>query len=179
MALSKKIVIAVPLIATISIVVFFSRISQDIQIESPLEKEEKLVPKLDFHLPNGQRVSLHDFQGRSVLMNFWATWCEPCLEEMPSLKALEKNYRSHGLTVLAINIEETPESDLRDKLTGLELPSNLIFNVKRSQISHYKLEGIPYTIFINREGRPVKNFEGPRDWASPEMFKLIDQLLAR
>jgi hypothetical protein len=78
-----------------------------------------------------------------------------------------------------VNIQESPESELRDKLEGIRLPQNLIFNVKRSQISQYKLEGIPYTIFINREGRPVKTFEGPRDWASPEMFRQIDELLAR
>jgi hypothetical protein len=101
------------------------------------------------------------------------------MEEMPSLSVLEKNYKSHGLTVLAVNIQESPESELRDKLEGIRLPQNLIFNVKRSQISQYKLEGIPYTIFINREGRPVKTFEGPRDWASPEMFRQIDELLAR
>jgi hypothetical protein len=98
---------------------------------------------------------------------------------MPSLSVLEKNYKGRGLTLLAVNIQESPESELRDKLVGIHLPQNLIFNVKRSQISQYKLEGIPYTIFINREGRPIKTFEGPRDWASPEMFGQIDELLAR
>lgn len=179
MAISKKIVIATPILAIIGIVFFFAKVSQDIQIESSLEKEENLAPKLEFQLPDGQDVNLQDLKGNAVLLNFWATWCEPCLEEMPSLSVLEKKYRSKGLTVLAINIEEAPESELREKLPKIQLPKNLIFGAKRSQISNYKLEGIPYTIFINREGRPTKTFEGPRNWASSEMFNQIDQLLAR
>jgi cytochrome c biogenesis protein CcmG/thiol:disulfide interchange protein DsbE len=179
MALSKKIVIAIPVIAIVGLVIFFTLVSRDIEIEGSLEKDFNLAPKLEFRMPNGKTVNLHDLKGNAVLLNFWATWCEPCMEEMPSLSVLEKNYKSHGLTVLAVNIQESPESELRDKLEGIRLPQNLIFNVKRSQISQYKLEGIPYTIFINREGRPVKTFEGPRDWASPEMFRQIDELLAR
>ncbi|MFM8270056.1 MAG: TlpA family protein disulfide reductase [Pseudomonadota bacterium] len=179
MAIRKKIIFAVPVAAIIGLVVFFTLVSQDIQIESSLEKEESLVPNLELRLPGGQQVDLKNLKGKAVLLNFWATWCEPCLEEMPSLSVLEKNYRSHGLMVLAVNIQESPESELREKLEGIRVPQNLIFNVKRSQISQYKLEGIPYTIFINREGRPIKTFEGPRDWSSPEMFKQMDELLAR
>lgn len=176
MTLKKKWVIGVPVVVIAGIFVFFSLVSSDIKIESELEKKDKLAPQLDFKLPDGNDSSLESLRGTALLLNFWATWCAPCLEEMPSLRALEEHF-PNSLKVLAINIQETSKAELEDKLQGTVFPRNLIFNVKRSQIAHYKLEGIPFSILINREGIPVKTYEGPRDWDSSEMLREIKELL--
>lgn len=179
MSIKRKLVFVIPAILIIGLVVFFSMISKDLQIESSLEKEENLAPKLDFILPDGTKASLETFEGNYVLVNFWATWCEPCLEEMPSLRALDLLYKNRGLRVLAINIQETPREALVRELEKIVLPENTVFNVKRSQISRFKLEGIPYSILINKSGRPIKSFEGSREWTSKPVLAEINQLIVQ
>ena len=176
MSLQKRWVVGIPVLVTLSIFVFFSLVSSDIKIESEFEKKDRMAPQLEFKLPDGSASNLESLRGTALLLNFWATWCNPCLEEMPSLRALEEHFPSN-LKVLAINIQETPRAELEDKIQGIVLPRNLIFNVKRSQIAQYKLEGLPYSIFVNREGIPVKTYEGPRNWDSPEILKEIKELL--
>jgi len=176
MTLMKKWVVGVPVVVIVGIFVFFSLVSSDLKIESDLEKKDRLAPQLEFKLPDGRASSLESLRGTALLLNFWATWCNPCLEEMPSLRALEEHFPSN-LKVLAINIQETPRAELEDKIQGIVFPKNLIFNVKRSQIAHYKLEGLPFSILVNREGVPVKTYEGPRNWDSPEMLREIKEFL--
>jgi len=176
MALHKKWVIGIPLLAIIVLFVFFSMVSSDFKIESELDRKESLAPVIDFKLPDGTASSLEALRGTPLLINFWASWCSPCLEEMPSLRALEKHF-PQKLKVLAINIQETPRSELEDKLQGVALPTHVLFNVKRSQIAQYKIESIPFSILINHEGRPIKTFEGPRDWDSASMIREIQELL--
>jgi thiol-disulfide isomerase/thioredoxin len=154
-------------------------ISQDLQIESSLEREENLAPQMEFSLPDGTKASLDQFKGNYVLVNFWATWCEPCLEEMPSLRALDLLYKNRGLRVLAINIQETPKEKLEESLEKIALPENTVFNVKRSQISRYQLEGIPFSILINKAGKPIKTFEGSREWTSRAVLAEINQLILK
>ena len=76
-----------------------------------IEKPEKPIPALDFTLEDlsGKRVSLKDFRGKAVFLNFWATWCPPCVVDMPSMEKLHKEFSDDGLVILAINFRETPE----------------------------------------------------------------------
>lgn len=179
MSIKRKLVMIIPAVIIIGLVVFFSMISQDLEIGESLEKEDSLAPKMDFILPNGTQASLESFEGNYVLINFWATWCEPCLEEMPSLRALDLLYKNRGLRVLAINIQETPKEKLENALEKIALPENTVFNVKRSQISRYQLEGIPFSILINKAGKPIKTFEGSRDWTSQSVLAEINQLIVK
>lgn len=178
MLLKHKIYIFVPIAAIIVITVLFISLSPKFEIQNTLEEDFVGTPSMELRLPNGKHTTLRDFKGQLVLLNFWATWCEPCLEEMPSLRALEKHYKNKGLTVLAINIQESPFEELRDKLTGIAVPENLIFNVKRSQIATYQIEGIPLSILFDKSGKQIEVFEGPRVWNSPEMLSHFDKILA-
>ncbi|NBX91691.1 MAG: TlpA family protein disulfide reductase [Proteobacteria bacterium] len=177
MTLKNKLYIIVPLVASVILIVVFSFLASDFKIVGKDPGEERGVPEIDFRLPNGQNTSLKSLKGTPVLLNFWAAWCEPCLDEMPTLRSLEKIYKKRGLIVLAINIEDVSAEELEPKLQGLKLPENLIFNVSRSQIAAYKLEGIPVTILIDKKGDIKKVFEGPRDWDSAEMLQQLDTLL--
>lgn len=179
MSIKRKLVMVIPAFIIIGLVVFFSIISQDLEIESSLEKEESLTPKIDFVLSDGTKANLETFEGSYVLVNFWATWCEPCLEEMPSLRALDLLYKNRGLRVLAINIQETPKEQLSEALEKISLPENTVFNVKRSQISRYQIEGIPYSILINKAGKPIKSFEGSREWTSRPVLAELNQLMLK
>jgi len=177
MLLKNKLYILVPVVTSLVIIISFLLISKEFKIGSTLEEDLKGPPPVEFKLSNGKKTTLEELKGRAILLNFWATWCEPCMQEMPSLRALEKHYKNRGLMVLAINIQETPYEELQDKLEGISTPENLIFNVKRSQIAAYNIEGIPYSILIDKSGNPKQTFEGPRMWHSPEVIAQIDQLL--
>jgi thiol-disulfide isomerase/thioredoxin len=178
MLLKHKIYIFTPIVAILLVTVFFISFSKKLEIQSSLEEDLIGAPPMEFRLPNGKNATLKDFRGQALLLNFWATWCEPCLEEMPSLRALENHYKDRSLTILAINIQESPKEELQDKLSGIIAPQNLIFNVKRSQIATYRIEGIPYSILLDKNGIQKKVFEGPRVWNSTDIISQIDKVLS-
>nr|PZN41797.1 MAG: hypothetical protein DIU70_06090 [Bacillota bacterium] len=111
-------------------------------------------PAPDFALEtlDGQVVRLSDLRGQVVLLNFWATWCPPCREEMPALQAVERLYREKGFRVLAINLDESPAT-IRSFLeqNGLELTVLLDKDMKVT--SRYGILPLPTSFFIDREGR--------------------------
>lgn len=177
MTLKSKLYILLPVVISVLLIVVFSLISRDFKISGSTDTQDLSAPDIEFKLPNGRSSSLKSLRGTPVLINFWATWCEPCLEEMPSLRELERIYRNRGLHVLAINIEDVAEEDLRGRLEGLKLPENLIFQASKSQLAAYKLEGIPVSILLDKNGAVLKTFEGPRDWDSTEMIHQLEALL--
>ena len=125
----------------------------------------------------GQKVSLADFEGRVVLLNFWATWCSSCLREMPGFEQVHREYAAAGLTVLGVNIQEDEQAiqGYGHKL-GLSFPLVLDVNGKISRA--YGVLGLPSTYLIGRDGRPVALAVGSREWESPPARALIEALLA-
>ena len=110
-------------------------------------------PAPDFELPDlsGQSVSLGDLQGKPVLVNFWATWCGPCVYEMPYIQEVHDEWEGKDLVVLAINVGEG-SSEVQQFMedNNLSFPVLLDTNGKLAEI--YSIRGIPTTIFIDMEG---------------------------
>lgn len=110
----------------------------------------------DFALPdlNGDVHSLGQHRGQAVILNFWTTWCPPCIFEMPALQQVYERYSDQGLTVLGINLTQSDDPDLiepfREKL-GLTFP---ILLDPESQLSGnlYRVLGLPTSVFIDRKG---------------------------
>jgi peroxiredoxin len=124
----------------------------------------------------GQVVSLADFKGRVVLVNFWASWCAECRSEMPMFEHLHLDFASQGLTVLGINFrEETPSVQRYAKTLGLTFP--LVLDPQGEIARSYGVIGLPTTFLVGRDGRPVALAVGPRAWDSQEARALIQALL--
>lgn len=107
-----------------------------------------------FALPDsaGQTVSLEDFQGQVVLINFWASWCGPCRQEMPLLDALHQRYEPLGFTLLGINVEE--DSALADKfLSGTPVNFPILYDRENSVSKSYDVIAMPTTIILDRTGK--------------------------
>jgi len=107
----------------------------------------------DFQLENldGQTISLSDFRGKPVLINFWATWCTFCRDEMPYLQQIYEEWSDKGLVVLTINIGESHlEVEMFLQISDLSLPVLLDTNEKVAQ--KYNVPPIPTTFFIDRDG---------------------------
>jgi peroxiredoxin len=132
----------------------------------------------DFTLENleGKKVSLKDYRGKVVFLNFWATWCPPCRLEMPSMNRLYNEYKDKGLVILAINLRENADRarTYRDQ-EELDFPILLDRNGEVGLM--FGVRSIPATYLIDRTGTVIGGALGPRDWAGRDAFKLIDHLL--
>ena len=107
----------------------------------------------DFTLPDasGKQISLSDFEGQVVLINFWASWCGPCREEMPLLDELAQRYEPLGFTMLGVNVEE--DSTLADKfLAGTPVNFPILYDRENSVSKKYDVIAMPSTVIVGRGG---------------------------
>jgi thiol-disulfide isomerase/thioredoxin len=144
--------------------------------------EVKGAPKvLQFTLPDigGEQHSFSDFAGQVVLVNFWATWCPPCVREMPSMERLHQKYKNKEFKVIAINQWEN--EDIVFEFTGrLSIePTFLILLDRESRISEaFKVKGLPSTYLIDKKGYIRYKAIGGREFDHPEVENLINKLLS-
>ncbi|MAE93159.1 MAG: hypothetical protein CL910_00720 [Deltaproteobacteria bacterium] len=133
-----------------------------------------------FSLPDltGEPLSLAGLQGQVVLVNFWATWCKPCEEEMPAMERLYQALREEGFELLAVSVDEDTEEvrAFRDRL-ALSFP---ILHDEGQQVARrYQSFRFPESFLIDREGLVVERYIGPREWDAPAYRARIARLLGR
>jgi thiol-disulfide isomerase/thioredoxin len=123
--------------------------------------------------------TLADFKGQVVLLNIWASWCTPCLKELPALDTLEENYAKQGLVVLPVSLDTMPYKELRSYVDNLklELP-HLAQDADGKFMRALKPTGVPVSYLIDRSGTIRYRYTGATDWANPDATKTIDDLLA-
>ncbi len=109
---------------------------------------------------NGQIIRLSDLRGSPVIINFWATWCEPCRIEMPILQTLYETRKDEGLRILAINLGEPPEL-IRDWQTSMGLTYDMLVDERQSVAALYHLRGQPSTYVVSPNGIIANIFYGP------------------
>jgi peroxiredoxin len=133
----------------------------------------------DFRLPSlaGGETALDSYRGKVVVLNFWATWCPPCVAEMPSLERLHRTLAPEGLAVVTVSTDEDPEA-LRDFVTryGLTLPV-LLDPGGAVASGSYRTTGYPETFVIDRAGALVSHTLGPAEWDSAEALAHFRGLL--
>ena len=134
------------------------------------------APDFTLRAAEGPNVRLGEQRGRVVLVNFWATWCGPCRQEMPHLNRLYEKYRSSGFTLLGVNIDEDPRAaiELARKL-GVTFPVLLDTDKKVSRL--YDMSAMPATIVIDRDGRVRHLHRGYRDGYEKTYEQQIRDLL--
>jgi len=138
----------------------------------------KVAP--DFTLPdlNEKDIRLSDFRGKVVFLNFWATWCKPCREEMPSMEILYKNFEKDGLVILAISIDRvTTKKDIPPFVKALNLTFPILIDSWGQTDKRYKLMGVPETYIIDQQGILREKVIGPRDWTMLDNLQVVTQLL--
>lgn len=144
-----------------------------------IEKPGKAIPAPDFTLEDlsGKRVSLRDLRDKVVFLNFWATWCIPCRQEMPTMEKLHRELKKDGLEVVAINIREG-KKDVRKFLDELGLTFTVLLDKDGKVSEKYGAWAIPLSYFISRNGEFVGKVAGSREWNSPEAKAFFKWLLA-
>jgi peroxiredoxin len=143
------------------------------------EKSEVGHPAPGFTLRNlqGNLEGLVDHKDKVIILNFWATWCAPCLEEMPSFEKLYRRYRSQGLTVLAISLDKGDISKVKDFVDANNLTFPVLIDSDGAAEKLYPSFTIPFTYLIDKEGRVAARVDGAKNWASSETFAALDILI--
>lgn len=144
--------------------------------EPPLEKHptQSLAP--DLRLPDltGKIQDLKDYRGKVVLLNFWATWCPPCIKEIPSLNNLQEQFSKDEFIVLSVDVGE----ELKDIKTFLEhVPAEypVLVDTSSSLTESWQLQAFPSTYIIDRQGRLRYRYFGGLEWDEPELIKFLAQ----
>jgi peroxiredoxin len=132
-----------------------------------------------FRLPSlaGEQVDLGSYRGKVVVLNFWATWCPPCVAEMPSLERLHRTLGPEGLAVVTVSTDEDQDA-LQDFVTryGLTLPV-LLDPGGQVASTDYRTTGFPETFVVDRAGVLVQHTIGPAEWDAPEALAHFRGLL--
>jgi peroxiredoxin len=133
----------------------------------------------DFSVPGlaGGTVSLQEHRSSVVFLNFWATWCAPCKDEMPSMERLYRRFRGRGFTILAISMDMGDPGKVAAfvKVLGLTFPVGL--DLRGDVATRYSVRGLPGSFLIDRSGQIVAVAIGPRDWDSPTAQAVVESLL--
>ena len=119
----------------------------------------------------GRAVSLADFRGRVVVLNLWATWCGPCLREMPTLDRLQETLGGEGLAVVAVSTDRGPVSDLRTFFQSQRLTHLPLYHDRPGDLARaLGLEGLPTTHVLDRDGRLLASHMGYLEWDHPSVI---------
>ena len=122
--------------------------------------------------------TLADYKGKVVLLNVWATWCEPCRVEMPSIEKLHRTFGPQGLAVVAVSVDDAGmEERVRDFAKELGLTFEILHDPTRTTSTNYQITGYPETFIIARDGTIRKKVIGAADWSSEANRALIRELL--
>lgn len=142
----------------------------------------------DFSLVDidGQMVSLQQYRGQVVLLNFWATWCPPCVHEMPSMERIYQSLRDRGFVVLGVSVDVDPgdadaegrsQGIVREYVDRLEVTFPILLDPHGQVEGAYDVSGLPTTYVIGRDGRIEGRIVGAREWDSAEYRARLEELL--
>lgn len=136
------------------------------------------APTISLTEPSGSTVDLSDFKGKLVLLNFWATWCEPCLREMPSIERLQSRLGDR-IAVLAVSQDRGGAKTVEPFIQKLGLKSVKIYIDPKSAVGHaLGVKGLPTSLLIDRDGKVLGRVEGAAEWDSPKIMAVIDRFLS-
>lgn len=144
-----------------------------------IAKRRRDVTGLTFTDGDGRPVTLAGYRGKVVLLNFWATWCFPCREEMPQLAALKRAYKGRDFALVFASVDRKGYAHARAGLDKLAGPGHtLVMDSGSKSLNALGERGLPVTVLIDRQGREAARLVGIAEWFSPEAKRVIDALLS-
>lgn len=140
-------------------------------------KELQKAP--DFLLNNleGKTIQLKSLRGKVILINFWATWCCPCKEEMPSMETLYQQFGKKDFTLLAISVDFEESQSVKKFIEKSGYTFPVLLDPRGKMLNLYRVRAIPTTFLIDKKGVILGKAIGPRKWDMPEVIKLIRILI--
>jgi len=148
-------------------------------VDIPLLEEPRVLPKIEFYDASSNIVTLDKWNGKVVVLNIWATWCEPCRTEMPTLDNLQGLLGSEHFEVVALSIDEAGLGVVKKFFEKIGI-KNLGIYIDPSYIATKQLKaiGLPTTILIDTKGKELGRLVGPAEWDTPEMMAFFEGIIA-
>jgi thiol-disulfide isomerase/thioredoxin len=150
----------------------------DVPPVNAVAKEKSPAPDVSVvSLADGKTLKLSDLKGKVVMLNFWATWCPPCREEIPSMMKLNSVMTGKPFQMVAVSIDEggRPAVESFFKSTGFSLPTFIDESGASAKV--YGITGVPESFIIDRQGVLVKKIVGGAAWDSPEVVSFLEGLM--
>jgi thiol-disulfide isomerase/thioredoxin len=127
---------------------------------------------------NGRPVSISDFRGKIVFLNFWTTWCYACRIEMPDMEKLHQKFKNDDFAMVTINLQESA-SQVEQFFKDFELTFTALLDSDGAVGAHFMINAIPTTFILDKKGIIIGKVLGPREWNSKEAFALFEHLTNR
>ena len=140
-------------------------------------QEGYLAPRFSLRNLKGNMEGLDDHSGKVIFVNFWATWCVPCVKEMPSFENLYRRFRSQGMTILAVSLDKGDSTKVKEFSDKHKLSFPILLDTEGVVEKLYPSFTIPFTYVIDKQGRVVARVDGAKNWESPETFEAVEHLL--
>lgn len=128
---------------------------------------------------DGNMVSLDDYKGKVVLLNIWATWCPPCVEEMPSMEKLYQELEDEEFEILAVSIDASGSKIVTPFMKKHNLSFPALTDTQGTLKNLYQTTGVPESFIIDKGGIISEKIIGPRDWAQPGIIAYFRNLIQR
>lgn len=150
--------------------------SFELNAPTPLIETAKGAEFLDF---NDKLVTLNDYKGQVLVVNFWATWCAPCRREMPSVGRLQAEFADRELIVLAIAVDRASIDKIDQFMAEVGVDNlTILRDTTMASMKNFQLRGLPATIVLDTQGQQVGRHEGFDEWDRPEIIEALETLLA-
>jgi thiol-disulfide isomerase/thioredoxin len=136
------------------------------------------IDPIDFTLPllNGTKITLSQYKGKVVFLNFWATWCGPCRSEMPSMETVYQRLKNKGFEILAVNIGES-RGKVSEFMQEYKLNFPAVLDEKSITGSQYNVRAIPTTYIIDRRGLIIARIVGSINWNTPKVIAALEAVV--
>jgi peroxiredoxin len=134
------------------------------------------APNFTLKSNTGKNIKLSELRGQVVLLNFWASWCGPCRQEMPLLEKLQQRYSALGFTVLGVNVEEDP-SKAKSLLKDIPVSFPILFDTQNTVSKQYNVSAMPSTVMIDRNGNMRYLHTGYKSGDEVQYKKWVKQLV--
>ncbi len=142
-----------------------------------ISNSKELIAAKDFTLKdlNGNKVSLKDYRNKVVFLSFWATWCSPCVSEMPDIEKLQEQMQDEDFVILTVSLGES-KKNVQGFIDQGSYSVNVILDSNKELLPAYGIKGIPATFVIDKKGMIMGKALGPRRWADPDSLNLFKML---
>jgi len=174
--ISYRAVILVFLVVAVLVIVFVLKQNNPYLKYAPLRVGDP-APNFILRGLDGKMVSLSDHRGHVVLVNIWATWCPPCVDEMPSMEKLYQELKGENFEILAISIDALGEKAVAPFMKKYNLSFPALMDPDGTVKTLFQTTGVPESFIINQEGILIEKVIGPKDWATPPVVSFFRDLL--
>ena len=177
MLINKKIKKFLILIFCFSIFSSIAQTNEDVPLNNiAINEIPKSISPIIFEDFLGNKISLEEYRGKLVIINFWATWCAPCKKEMPSLDRLYQSSDFKNLEIFAVNMEEPNKEKTKKFFQNLKIQKlEIFFDYDLDFVKEFKLRGVPTTVLINKQGKEFARIIGEVNFEDRKFLKWLSK----